>query len=229
MLRPLDSLFSAAEAVSAAESDNCLLELLAEVIETARFCGVVGGCTDRRDQAAVGCQQGRGHAKCVCERDAAVKASRRERISGGSARNCRTSPACSGPARSRRRYISSSGTLASRVWFLYQLIEANLRAVQRLGQRRAGRLLRPRRRVPLRPGGYVATGQSRADHAPGGIAGPRCPALRGRRASSPRARQLSTVVITAARRSCLGRRRGAGTQRRPRPADRVWLAARPPQ
>ena len=192
MLRSLDSLFSAAEAVSAAESGNCLLELLAEVVETVRFCEVVGGCTDRRDQAAVGCQQGRGHAKCVCERDAAVKASRRERISGGSARNCRTSPACSGPARSRRRYISSSGTLASRVWFLYQLIEANLRAVQRLGQRRRGRLLRPRRRVPLRPGGYVATGQSRADHAPGGIA------------SSPRARQLSTVVITAARRSCLG-------------------------
>ena len=51
----------------------------------------------------------------------------------------------------------------------------------------------------------------------------------GRRASSPRARQLSTVVITAARRSCLGRRRGAGTQRRPQPAGRAWLAARPPQ
>lgn len=82
MLRSLDSLFSAAEAVSAAESGNCLLELLAEVVETVRFCEVVGGCTDRRDQAAIGCQQGRGHAKCVCERDAAVKASRRERISG---------------------------------------------------------------------------------------------------------------------------------------------------
>jgi hypothetical protein len=73
------------------------------------------------------------------------------------------------------------------------------------------------------PGGYVATGQSRADHAPGGTACPRCPALRGRRPSSPRARQLSTVAITAARRSCLGRRRGAGTQRRPRPAGRAWL------
>jgi hypothetical protein len=50
----------------------------------------------------------------------------------------------------------------------------------------------------------------------------------GRRASSRRARQLSTVVITAARRSCLERRRGAGTQRRPQPAGRAWLAARPP-
>jgi hypothetical protein len=126
MLRSLGSLFSAAEAVSGAGSGNCLLELLAGVVETVRFCGVVGGCTARRDQAAVGCQQGRGHGKCVCERDAAVKGEPAGAMSGSSARDCRTSPACSGRARSRRRYISSSGTLASRMWFLYQLIDANL-------------------------------------------------------------------------------------------------------
>jgi hypothetical protein len=126
MLRPLDSLFSEAEAVSGAESGNCLLELLAEVVETVRFCGVIGGCTDRRDQADVGCQQGRGHGKCVCERDASVKGEPRERSRGARRGIAGTSPACSGPARSRRRYISSSGTLASRVWFLYQLIDANL-------------------------------------------------------------------------------------------------------
>jgi hypothetical protein len=90
MVRSLDSLFSAAEAVWGAESGNCRLELLAEVVETVRFCGVVGGCTDRRDQAAVGCQQRRGHGKCVCERDAAAK---REpaRSRGSTARKDRTS------------------------------------------------------------------------------------------------------------------------------------------
>jgi hypothetical protein len=127
MLRPLDSLFSEAEAVSGTGSGNCLLELLAGVVETVRFCGVIAGCTARRDQAGVGCQQGRGHGKCVRERDAAVKGEPAGSGSrGSSARNCRTSPACSGRARSRRRYISSSGTLASRVWFLHQLIDANL-------------------------------------------------------------------------------------------------------
>jgi hypothetical protein len=35
--------------------------------------GVADGCADRRDQAAVGCQQGRGHDERVCERDSAVE------------------------------------------------------------------------------------------------------------------------------------------------------------
>ena len=46
--------------VLGAESGNGLLELFAEIVETIRFC-VIDGCTDRRDQTAVGCQQGRGH------------------------------------------------------------------------------------------------------------------------------------------------------------------------
>ena len=55
-----------------------------------------------------------------------------------------------------------------------------LRAVQRLGQRRRGRVLRPRRRVPLRPGCYLAPGQSRAGHAPGGIDVPMAASPRGK-------------------------------------------------
>jgi hypothetical protein len=45
-----------------------------------------------------------------------LKASPPARIWGSSARNCRTSPACSGAARSKRRYISSWETLASNVF-----------------------------------------------------------------------------------------------------------------
>jgi hypothetical protein len=58
MLRSLDSLFSAAEAVSGTGSGNCLFELLAGVVETVRLCGLVGGCTARRDQAASAASRG---------------------------------------------------------------------------------------------------------------------------------------------------------------------------
>ena len=157
-----------------------------------------------------------------------LKASRRERISGGSARNCRTLPACSGPARSRRRYISS-GTLASRVWFLYQLIDANLGLFSTsangggvaffayvggflfgLGATwllaRAGQITpqegQPARAAPpCEDGGPVA-------HEP---------------VSSARSR--SRLPDEAA----WGVGEGRVPQRRPRPAGRVWLAARPPQ
>jgi hypothetical protein len=42
------------EAISGAEGGNGLLELFAEIVETIRFCGV-DGCTDCRNQTAVGC------------------------------------------------------------------------------------------------------------------------------------------------------------------------------
>jgi hypothetical protein len=66
------SLFSAVEAVSGAEGGNCLLELLADVVEPICFCRV-DGCADRGDQAAVGCQQGSGHDERVRKRGCAVE------------------------------------------------------------------------------------------------------------------------------------------------------------
>ena len=69
---PFSLLGAAVRPVLGAESGNGLLELFAEIVETIRFCGIDGG-TDRRDQIAVGCQQGRGHDERVRERDSAVE------------------------------------------------------------------------------------------------------------------------------------------------------------
>jgi len=52
--------------------EEILLELFAEIVETIRCCGI-DGCTDRRDQAAVGCQQGRGHGERVAESAAVAR------------------------------------------------------------------------------------------------------------------------------------------------------------
>ena len=56
------------------------------------------------------------HDERVRQRHPVVEGKPARRMLGSSARNCWTSPACSGPARSRRRYISASGTLASSVF-----------------------------------------------------------------------------------------------------------------
>ena len=53
------------------------------------------------------------------------------------------------------------------LWFLYQLIEGELRVVQRPGQRGRRRVLRPRRRVHLRAADNTTPPPGGTGHAPG--------------------------------------------------------------
>jgi hypothetical protein len=103
------------EPVVGAEQDNGLLALFADVAGTAR----VGGPTAALI-AAIGLLPGASRNVTTAKASASVaprlKSSPLEQISGFSARNCRTSPACPEPASSSSRYISLSGTLARRVF-----------------------------------------------------------------------------------------------------------------
>src|ERR1700756_5350223 len=61
-----------AEAVFRAEGGDGLFQLLADLVDTIRFRSI-DRRTDRRDQAAIGCQQGGGHGERVRESDSPVE------------------------------------------------------------------------------------------------------------------------------------------------------------
>ena len=74
------------------------------------------------------------------------------------------------PGSSRSSWSGSRPGSSSGVWFLYQLIEANFRLFNAYGERRRRRVLRPRRRVHLRPAGSTAPGPGGTGRAPGAMA-----------------------------------------------------------
>jgi hypothetical protein len=91
-----------------------VLEPFSDLVETIRFSGF-DGCADGGDERAVGCEQGCAHHVGLCVGGTAVEGEPALADFGELGEELLDGGSLFGPARSRRRFISSSGTLASSV------------------------------------------------------------------------------------------------------------------